>query len=624
MNVYQYLSRNRAGFTAGILLLCLLFPLSAADYTIDSFNSSIIITSEGHYDIEESATLTFNVPKHGFYRTVPVSFTLDDGSSIKARVTKIRASEDLEVSRNSYSVVMRLGSPDYTVTGTHDYAISYRYDIGEDRFTDKDEFYFNIIGTDWDVPLEESSFTIEFPFPIDTDAISFTSGEAGSTSGEQVSWSIDDSGKTITGTAGRIAPDEAVTVKVDLPEGYFESRTNWQAIIAPFALVLTLLGLFLAFRWWRTYGRDKNLVIVPVFTAPEDLSPLDAGYIIDSSLDIHDVTSMLFYWADKGAVTIVEEDKKISFIKGKPLSDPLPHEQQLFDRFFALGKNGVVTEKDLKNDFIKVYAKVQQTVAKHYTKERRLDSREAKVKAGLTFLLGLIPVLTLPLVLTVNYPGAITLVIAGISLAYLITDTVIIQAAMSRWHIRKTFSKVMFFFLLFLIFVIVSFVVFAIAYFETSQQSLALWAVPAAFISLFIFALFTVITTKRSDYGVKKLEEVMGLREFIEKVEIDELKRMIEKDPEYYYHLLSYAIVLGLEKKWAKKFDSFTLEPPRWYSGDQVLFNSLAISAIVNRCDRSLASNLAPKGSSSPGHVSSGFSGGSSGGGFGGGGGGAW
>ncbi len=624
MNVYLSLSQNKKLLIVTIFLLIILSVVGAEDYSIDSFDSHVTVTSTGYYDVVEHAQLTFNSPKHGFYRILPISFEIDGESSIKARVTKIKASEELNISKSSYSIVMRLGSADYTITGTHDYTISYRYDIGEDRHSDKDEFYYNIIGLDWEVPLEKTTFTIEFPSPINVENISFTSGESGSITNEDVSWAIDDSRTVITGSVGLLEPGEAVTVKVVMPEGYFDKRTNFQAIFAPIALILTLLALILAYSWWRNYGRDKNLVIVPRFTPPEDLSPLDAGYIIDGSLDTHDVTSMLFYWADKGSVTIVEEGKKISFIKGAPLVNPSKHEELLFNKFFALGSGGVVTEKDLKNDFIKVYAKVQAAIAKNYTGEKRLENKQSKTKAQLTFLLGMIPVVTLPLVITLNYVSSFTLIIGGIAFGYLIVNSVIFQVAMSKWHIKKSFSKIMTYLLLLIIFLVVSIVLLILASVATTERTIAMWAVPIALISIFIFSLFTNITHKRSDYGVTKLEEVMGLREFIERVELDELKRMIEKDPEYYYHILAYAIVLGLEKKWAKKFSSFTLESPRWYSGDQMLFNSLAVSAIVNRCDTSLTSNLVSQGSSSGGHISSGFSGGSSGGGFGGGGGGAW
>jgi len=120
----------------------------------------------------------------------------------------------------------------------------------------------------------------------------------------------------------------------------------------------------------------------------------------------------------------------------------------------------------------------------------------------------------------------------------------------------------------------------------------------------------------------------LGYREFIDKVEIDQLKMMIDQDPDFYYHVLSYAVVLGLENKWAKKFDGMIVNPPTWYSGYNA-FDVYLMSRMASNMIRSIPVNSMPKSSISGsagsrvgggGFHSSGFSGG----GFGGGGGHAW
>ncbi len=625
----QSLSQNKLskrGIITLFLMVCVLTFISAADYTIDSFDTIINVTEKGYYDIEEQAILTFNVPKHGFYRSLPTAFRInEEGSTLYARVSRIKASEEIDVSRSSQDVTIRLGSADKTVTGTHDYSLAYRYDIGEDRFDEYDEFYFNIIGVDWQEPIRRTTFTLKFPFPVNRENIYFNRGLYGSVGDKGVKWSIDSTSTIITGSVDTLFEGEAVTIRVELPQGYYVKRPNYQGMIAPFALILTLLVIGVAIRWWNIYGKDKQLIIVPQFYPPEGISPMDAGYIIDSSLDPHDVTSMLFYWADKGALTIIEDGKKLSFVKGKPLSGASSHEQFLYNKFFGLGNNGVVTEKDLTGEFFKVYTQVQQKVKSYYTKDRRLDNKVSMTKARLITLFTFVPILMLSLVITLNYVGVSTLMVAAVSLLYMIIDSVLFYTMFRKWHIRKSFSKMMFFLLFTIVFLVFTIVLLGIAYFVTNQQTLAFISIPIALVSILLLSLFSIITTQRSPYGVEQLEKVLGLREFIEKVELDELKRMIEKDPEYYYKILSFAIVLGLEKKWSKKFSSFTLEPPRWYSGDALLFNSMALSSMIHRCDTSLTANLAPKGSTTgPGGHSFGGSGGFSGGGFGGGGGGAW
>ena len=630
MNVFQSLSHNRIKISRIVVILLFVFTstalLTAADYTIDSFNTTIEVTKHGYYDISEDVTLTFNVPKHGFYRTLPTFFPIEaEDRYIDARVTKISASDDRSVNYSNQGVVIRLGNADRTVTGTHDYSISYRYDIGEDRFDDRDEFYYNIIGVDWQEPIKETSFVVKFPQPVDKNNINFTRGLYGSIGSEGVDWSLDASNTIITGSVNRLEKGEAVTIKVNLPEGYYAKRPNYQAMFAPFALLLNLFVVFVAITWWKTYGKDKDLIVVPQYYPPKGLSPMDVGYIIDSHLDSHDVTSMLFYWADKGALTIVEDGKKLSFVKGSPITASLKHEQMLYDKFFALGKNGVVTEEDMSNGFSKVYMQVTEKISSYYSKDKRLDNKTSATKARLIALFAFVPILTLPLVLTLNYIGIATLIIGGVALGYMVLNTLLFYNMFRKWHIRKSVSKVMFFLILFILFLIFAVVLLVIAFMETTQHTISYIAIPIALLAILILSLFSIITTQRSVYGVEMLELILGLRDFIEKVELDELKRMIEKEPQFYYRILSFAIVLGLEKKWAKKFSSFTLEPPNWYSGNALLFNSLALSSMVHRCDSSVVSNLAPKGSQSgPGGHSFGGSGGFSGGGFGGGGGGAW
>ncbi|NCB01646.1 MAG: DUF2207 domain-containing protein [Spirochaetia bacterium] len=630
MNVFQSLFRNKQRNKRVLLLIILLISslsiVSAAEYTIDSFDTTITITKKGYYDISETATLTFNVPKHGFFRSLPTFFSIgEQGNTIYARVSKIRASDELDVSRSSQDVTMRLGSANRTLIGTHEYDISYRYDIGEDRFEDSDEFYYNIIGVDWQEPIKETSFTLIFPFPVDKNKIHFNRGVYGTVGNKGVNWTIDETSTKITGSVDTLQEGEAVTIRVELPDGYYLKRTNFQLLFAPIALLLTLFVLVVAIKWWNRYGKDKDLIIVPQFYPPEGISPMDAGYIIDGQLDPHDVTSMLFYWADKGSVTIIEEKKKVSFVKGKPLSKPSSHEEMLFNRFFALGNNGVVTEKDLTGEFSKVYVNVQGKIGSFYTKDKSLSNKTSTTKARLITLFTFIPILSIPLVMTLNYVGISTLIIGGVALLYMIINATLFYTMFRKWHIRKKASKFMFGLILVIIFFVFVIVLFGFALFVTTERTLSYISIPIALLSILLLSLFSVITTQRSAYGVEMLEKVLGLRDFIEKVELDELKRMIDKDPSYYYKILSFAIVLGLEKKWAKKFSSFTLEAPTWYAGDALLFNSLALSAMVNRADSSLISNLAPKGSSTgPGGHSFGGSGGFSGGGFGGGGGGAW
>ena len=136
---------------------------------------------------------------------------------------------------------------------------------------------------------------------------------------------------------------------------------------------------------------------------------------------------------------------------------------------------------------------------------------------------------------------------------------------------------------------------------------------------------------RRSRYGMDKYGQILGLVDFIKKVEKPRLEKLLDENPSYFYDVMPYAQVLGLSKAWANKFKDLEVGKPDWYVGRSSL-NSYtgyymwqSMNRSMHAIEKSLLSVPAPavktgqSGSSSGG----GFSGGS-GGGFGGMSGGGW
>ena len=150
----------------------------------------------------------------------------------------------------------------------------------------------------------------------------------------------------------------------------------------------------------------------------------------------------------------------------------------------------------------------------------------------------------------------------------------------------------------------------------------------SALISVIIVFLFARIMTAKSLKGVRTKIEILGLQEFITRVDADRLKRM---PPDTFEKILPYAMALGIENRWAKAFQGIVQNPPNWYVGPTpyVGFNPIFFAGSMHAMasDVHQAFVAAPRASSSgSGFGGGGFGGGGgfSGGGFGGGGGGAF
>ena len=180
--------------------------------------------SRGITVITETITVNFKEARHGIIRTIPLTNEVRrlDGTSYTnhARISNIYCDTLFSTHRSNNNYEIKIGDPTETMTGDKTYVIRYTYALGWDKTSEYDELYFNIIGNQWDTIVMNVSFTIQMPKDFDTSKLGFSSGPRGSTDSSRVKYNIN--GTTITGTLdGHLLPGHGLTVRCELPEGYF-------------------------------------------------------------------------------------------------------------------------------------------------------------------------------------------------------------------------------------------------------------------------------------------------------------------------------------------------------------------------------------------------------------------
>ena len=158
---------------------------STYDYVIDNYDVKLIVNENNTFDVTETITAYFNVPKHGIFRTIPLSnkiVRLDGSTSTnRTQVTDLSVSEEYTTSRENGNYKIQIGSASRTLTGKQTYIIKYTYNLGKDPVSDYDELYYNIIGSEWDTVIGNVTFDIVMPKEFDTTKLGFSSGSVGST-----------------------------------------------------------------------------------------------------------------------------------------------------------------------------------------------------------------------------------------------------------------------------------------------------------------------------------------------------------------------------------------------------------------------------------------------------------
>jgi uncharacterized membrane protein len=173
---------------------------------------------------------------------------------------------------------------------------------------------------------------------------------------------------------------------------------------------------------------------------------------------------------------------------------------------------------------------------------------------------------------------------------------------------------------------VVGFPVFSAAFASGWLLPLAL---PLIGLPLVISAFFWIAAPTREGRAV--LDRIAGFRQYLSIAEGERLDRMTppKETPELFERYLPYAIALGVENRWAERFQGVLAAAAAaegkqqfgWYSGQSDPWSNPG--GFVGRVGSSLASTVS-SASTAPGSSSGSGGGGSSGGGGGGGGGGGW
>lgn len=289
---------------------------SNLEYTLNSYDINIIVNENNTLSITEKIGAYFNVEKHGIFRKIPLKnyVTRLDGTSSKnrAKISDIKVSDNYSLSiENGYKVI-KIGNANYTLTGQKNYEISYLYNLGRDTEKEYDELYFNLIGDEWDTSISNITFTITMPKKFDTSNLGFSSGTVGSTDSSKIIYNVDEN--VINGKYnGTLSTGEALTVRLQLPEGYFVNANINMSPIYYLMFIVPIVGLLISFIIWKIYGKDEQVIETVEFYPPQGFNSLEIGFLYKGNAENKDVTSLLIYLANKGYIKITETEDKSLF-----------------------------------------------------------------------------------------------------------------------------------------------------------------------------------------------------------------------------------------------------------------------------------------------------------------------
>ncbi len=552
-------------------------------WRVADFQDNIVVAKDGGAVVTERITLVFVGEWHGIHRTIPIEYPGPNRTNYELYLD-IKSVTDGEGGSLKYESSVSNGSRDVkiyipdAVDTTRTVEIVYHVRNGTRFFKDYDEFYWNVTGNDWPVPIDHAAATVHLP-----DAAAGSLRAQGFT-GVYGSTERDASAKVEGATAqfetnNPLPMRGGLTIDVYIPKDVLDepgsiTRFFWFIGGNPilFLPVVTLVGMFTLW-WYKGRDPDPGVSVAPMYEPPAGISPAEAGTLLEDTVHPRDITSTVVDLAVRGYVKIEETEEKILVFTHKDYifhllkprdqwaADLAPHERVMLENVFTGGDD--VRLSSLKNRFYTAVPAIRQ------------DIMSALKKKGVYLL----------------DPESANGYSVGAAIAILI-----LLAFFQYLGWANFFNSAL----------------------------LLIVCIP---VSILIWWLFARVMSAKTIKGGCMRVAVLGFQEFMNRVDAERLKVM---PPTTFEKYLPYAMALGVEHHWAQAFAGIVKDPPQWYVGPGGYyggFNPIFFSNSMH----SMASDMhqvfvsAPRASSSgSGFGGGGGGGGFSGGGFGGGGGSAF
>lgn len=566
------------------LLLVSFFVVEAQQERILSFTSIIDIHKDSTISVEETIkTHITDTGKHGIVREFPTTYTDRWGNkfTIGFKVEKILKDGQpvpFKITDAPNGKKIYIGEAHTTLSpGIYTYALLYTTDRQIGFFKEWDELYWNVTGTGWRLPIDTVFAQVSLPGtipPTQLNAEAYTGAQG--EKGKNYKVNVTSDGKVIFQTTRPLNAFEGLTIVVTWPKGYVNQPSKlWQ---------------------WYQFMRD-NLAVPWLLL----------GFIITLLLYLRVYRKARRTKTGGTVIPLFEPPQGLLPSQVKYLYTRAFDSKTFASEIVTMAVEGLLEIKYSKG---KLFGGTYSLHAKSIK-----DAQHEDHKALGTLL----------------FRSSPTIEITQKNQPTIQRATKFLQESLYHTIGQKYFDFNSDSFLAALL------ISGGFIFTSLFMQHSSLWFIGALIAFGLMHLIFYNLIQTYTPAGSKLYTAIEGFKLFLKTTEEERLKIIgtpPTKTPELFEKYLPYAIALGVEEAWSKKFAPiFALYKkeghpytPVWYIGPRGYFNPHALSTSFTSSLRAAAGTVSSIASSStiPGSSTGSGGRGSSGGGGGGGGGGTW
>lgn len=513
---------RRAAALVFVFLIIICMPLPArADSAAASYDFRAVVDSSGSCQITVLLNLHLESPEEDLVFPVPAS-----AYDILVNGTKP------DTSRKSSVLLLDLGRILGAVTGDFSLSITYSLPDVIDDADSEAPLALNLpILCGFSLPIDSTAFTVVLPGPVEVKP-SLTSTYYQTRIEEHLTLTNQDS--QIHGALNtRILGSDWLTMTMQVDDGMFpqKRRPVWNLDLPDLAMIgFALLSLV----YWLVFLRCLPPRAIRRTTGPDGITAGDIGPALTQTRP--DLTMLVLQWAQMGYI-LIQLDNNGRVLLHKRMN--MGNERSLYEtRIFR----SLFGSRNLIDGTGSRYALLCRKVAAGKPGVHGLFQRGSGNPMVFRFLAALIGLF-----------GGISIGSAlgdGTALRDLLAVLLGMFGLISAWFIQE-----------------------GCKYLHLRKKtllwvSLGLWCV---WIILGHMALEPIVATcastaqllaglaaayggRRTELGKQTSAQILGLRRFMKTASKEDLQRILNVNPEYFYTLAPYALAMGVDQKFAKQF----------------------------------------------------------------------
>lgn len=559
----------------------------AKNYDYEKITVDIGINQDGTFDVTEN--MTYNLDgDFGFFNRDIALKGVDYISDIEVYGGGQKLNEDeYNISTQSGEKHVQWNFPrrDF-INEQKSWTLKYKVHGGLGFYKDHDEIYWNAIFKNRDVPVKLAQASVHLPWPQNINKMTAAIYSEQETAGFK---------KEIVNPTEYYfeAHDLKPNVNFTIAAGWEKGKFNYTEIFLGYWLAwYRLLGIFLPiltfalmFMLWHENGRDPKVdkTIIAEYEPPNDLGPLELEVLLNTNATMKGISATLIDLAVRGYLKIAEKEKKwwggyqdyeFEILKDWETDAGLRDYER------------ILLEKMRKCKRERIFQRIGNLLARssdgQEEKENVVSSKELRMN-----------------MFGKECRDIFNMVYENVAKKGEFTEDP-----------RK--SKVIFVFIGAILATAPFFLMNVLERINTG------WLVAGVIISGIIMVIFGNLMPQKTSQGAEDKYKWLCFKLYLETAE---KYRLRASTPEYFEKYLPYAIIFGVEKKWAKKFEEMgNMKNPAWYVPAHAAYINSSGSFSPTGFAKSMSSMVSSFAASSGGGAGGG---GAAGGGGGGGGGGA-